>query len=86
MLRAFIIIVITAGASYAFTDLDSSSTFLSVVLPVLLLVSVILFALWTALFMCKIGIDRDECMQKAQNDAPIAPDDFGGFGGDSGGA
>lgn len=85
MFKAFIIIVFVGVASYAFTDLGSDSAFLSIILPVWVLVSLVSFAIWPVLLIHKTGLDKEQGIQKIENNAPITPNDYGGFGGDDGG-
>jgi hypothetical protein len=85
MFKALFFIVATAAAAYTFTDLESDSAFLSIVLPVVFVLSLIAFALWVALFINRNGLDKQEGIQKVENNAPVSPDDMGGFGGGDGG-
>jgi len=73
--------IMAVGASaYVFTDIDSQSVFPSVLLPLLVFFSIVAFAIWLVLFIQKAGLDNDEGIQKVENNAPIVPDDIGGFG------
>jgi len=73
--------VIAVGAlAWVFADIDSQSVFSSVLLPLLVFFAIVSFAIWLVLFIHKTGLDKDEGIQKVENNAPIAPDDIGGFG------
>ena len=81
MFKALVLIILAGVISYAFTDIENKSIFLSVVLPIVVLMSLISFVIWLVLVVNKSGIDRNEGMQKVENNAPISPDDNGEFGG-----
>jgi len=85
MFKALFYIVATAGMAYAFTDLKSDSAFLSIILPIVFALSFIAFALWVALFINKTGLDKQDGIQKVENNAPVSPNDLGGSGGGDGG-
>jgi cation transporter-like permease len=73
-------IIVVGALAWVFTDIDSQSVFSSVLLPLLVFLSIVAFAIWLALFIHKTGLDKDEGIQNVESNAPIAPDDIGGFG------
>lgn len=82
MFRALIVIILTGGTSLALTDLDSRSLFPSVVMPTVVLVSLISFAIWLVFFLNRTGLDKSGGISETQDHSPISPDDPGGLGGD----
>ncbi len=58
MIRALAIILLVAGFSLYFTDLDSESVVASVLLPVLLVVALIAFTLWLVTLFHQRGISQ----------------------------
>jgi len=85
MFKVLIVILAVGGTSYAFTDLESQSGLLSVVLPIIVFVSLVSFVIWLVLFIREMGIDKDEGIRKVENNAPLSPHDPGGSGGGDGG-
>ena len=85
MFKSLIIILAIGVTSYVFTDLDGESTLVSVVLPIIVFMSLVSFAIWLVIFIRKTGLDKEESIQKVENNAPISPDDIGRIGGDDGG-
>ena len=80
MLKSLIVILLVGVLSYAFTDIDSQSLLLSVVLPIVVLMSIISAAIWLVLLFRMIGLDDRRGIQKVENNAPITPGDIGGMG------
>lgn len=85
MLKALTIIVAVGVTSYAFSDLGGESAILSIFLPIIVFVSLLSFAVWLVVFIRETGLDNREGIQKVENNAPISPDDIGGFGDGDGG-
>lgn len=84
MFKSLVIIVITGGVSFILTDIESESAFRSVVSPLVAVLSAMALAVWLVLLFHKDGIDRRTTGRGADGGgAPVAPDDFGGFGGGS---
>ncbi len=86
MFKVLIVILVSGGLAYAFADLKSQSVLLSVILPIVVFVSLVSFVIWLVLFICDTGMDKNEGIQKVENNAPVSPDDLGGFGGGDGGS
>jgi hypothetical protein len=80
VLKSLIIIVTTGAVSFAFTDVKSDSAFLSLMLPVVVLLSAIALAIWVVLLVHRSGIDQHVDGRNGDIHAPIAPDDFLGPG------
>lgn len=86
MFKAFLTIVATGVLSFVFTDIHSESAFFSVVLPLAVLFSAMALAVWFVLLFHKHGINQYAGGRAIDDGAPVAPDDFGGIGGDGDGS
>ena len=76
MFKTLVLIVGVGAVSYALTDIENESIFLSVALPIVVLMSLISFAIWMVLFVHKMGIDNNEGIQKVENNAPLQGSDI----------
>ena len=57
-MRALIVILAFTGASYAYVDMRSESTFESVVLPLFVVLGFIALALWFVGWLYRRGVDQ----------------------------
>lgn len=71
--------------AYTFTEIESESVFLSVVLPIIVFLSLVSSMTWLAVLFHKMGVDKNQGIQKVENNAPISPGDIGGIGGNGDG-
>lgn len=79
MMKYLFILIFTGTISFIFTDMESSSSFYSVVLPVVNVIILILMAAWFAVLLHKLG--KKQCNTSHGSDVG----GFGGFGGGDGG-
>lgn len=78
------IILVVGGASIRFSDFANESSFYSLILPIVALLSLISLALWFVAFFHLSGIRQTFPTSSGSGDG-TGTDGFGGFDGDSGG-
>ena len=80
MFKALAAIIAIGVVAYAVADIDGQSALFAVLLPLVMFLSIVLFAIWLVLFIHRAGLYKEKGIQKVENSAPVASDDIGGFG------